>query len=62
MNEFRISKYNCKFRINEIYTKDEWTSIGDNGKEYDNTIFTYDEYHKVESSYLNAIKNIFNTV
>ncbi len=62
MNECRISKYNEKFRINGIYTKDEWTSIGDIGKKYDNIIFTYDEYQKVESSYLNVIKNVFNTV
>ena len=60
MNECRISKYNEKYRINGIYTRDEWTSMSDIGKKYGNIIFTYDEYVKVETKYLNVIKNILN--
>jgi len=33
MNEFRISKYNPVYRINEIYTRNEWSSCADVGCE-----------------------------
>jgi len=38
--EYRIVKYNPKFRINGIYTKNEWTSISDIGDEFDGVFFT----------------------
>ena len=34
MFEYRITKYNPIFRVNGIYTRDDWTSICDVGKKY----------------------------
>lgn len=62
MNEYRISKYNDEFRINGIYTKDEWTSIGDIGKKYGDSVFTYEEYLRVEAAYLNVIRAVCKAV
>lgn len=56
LQKYRISKYNPLFRNDEgHYTKNEWTEFTDIGKIYDNIIFTYEEYLKIESKYINAI-------
>jgi hypothetical protein len=57
--EYRISKFDSKYRNSEgIYTKDEWTSIGDVGKMYDGKTFTMSEYLRVENQYLAFINKI----
>lgn len=58
MNSFRISKYNPIYRQNGVYMREEWTSIGDIGRKYDNAIFTQEMYISVEQSYLSVIKNL----
>ena len=58
LKQYRITKYNPIYRVNEIYTKDEWTSMYDVGKFYDGKIFTFKEYLAVEKSYLNVIEKI----
>ena len=35
MKEYRISKYDPQFRVNGAYQKNEWTSISDIGKVFD---------------------------
>lgn len=57
-NQYRISKFNPLYRVNEIYTKNEWTSMYDVGKSYDEKIFTFEEYLAVEKSYLNVIEKV----
>lgn len=54
MIEYRITKYNPKNRVNESYIVDEWTSISDIGKEFDAGVLTYEEYKKVEQSYVDC--------
>jgi len=59
MISYRITKYNPKKRDSEgAYTDmSEWTSISDIGNpDYNNP--TFEEYHKTENSYVNAIKII----
>lgn len=57
----RISKYNPKYRdSNGAYTKNEWTSISDIGKNFDGKIFTRDEYIEIEDKYLDAIEIFIN--
>ena len=57
-NQYRITKYNPLCRVNEIYTKNEWTSMYDVGKSYDEKTFTFEEYLTVEKSYLNVIEKV----
>ena len=56
MFSYQITKYNPQYR-NPLgtYLKDEWTSISDVGKIYENREFTLDEYLKVEDGYIQAI-------
>lgn len=58
INHFRISKYNPNYRIDGIYTKNEWTSIFDVGKIFENHIFTIDEYMATEYKYINCYNDI----
>lgn len=54
-----ITKYNPRFYdSNNLYTKNEWTSYGDIGREYDAHLFTKEEYERVERSYIDAV-NLF---
>ena len=58
MINYRISKYNPWFRVNGIYTKEEWTSIGDVGKCFDGKRFTFDEYIAIENNYVVFVDRI----
>ena len=58
MNQYRITKYDPKNRVNGIYTKDEWTSYSEIGREYNHKVFTEIEYLEVEQSYINSVKEI----
>lgn len=54
--QYRVAKYDPNNR-NEWghYIKDEWTSFSDIGKAFADGVFTYDEYEKAESAYINTI-------
>ena len=58
MIEFRMSKYNPKYRENDIYSKDEWTSISDIGDIFNGKVFTQSEYLKIEGRYIACIAEI----
>ncbi|MBT2289151.1 hypothetical protein J7E73_08395 [Paenibacillus albidus] len=55
---WRITKYNPANRINGVYTKQEWTSIGDIGKLYSNGEFLIEHYLHTEALYIMAIISI----
>ena len=57
---YRISKYDPQFRINGVFTKNEWTSIYDVGNIFEGTKFTMNEYLIVEKNYLLAIEKIMD--
>lgn len=53
MYEYRITKYNPKFRSpSGAYTKAEWTSICEVGKTIAGHLVTHAEYATVESAYV----------
>ena len=55
MNEYRVTKYNPKFRTSSgAYTRDEWTSFGDIGRSFGGVELTRDEYQRVEDAYVAA--------
>lgn len=58
VNQYRVTKYDPKNRVNGVYTKDEWISMYDVGKTYDGKLFTFAEYLKVEKSYLDVIEQV----
>ena len=61
MFQYRVSKYNPKMRDdNQSYTKDEWTSFSDIGKEFPCGRLTEKEYLEVEKNYINFIYELFN--
>jgi hypothetical protein len=55
---WRITKYNPAHRNSSgAYLKDEWTSYSDIGKTFNQKIFTYEDYLKTETAYINAINH-----
>ncbi|WP_186320415.1 hypothetical protein [Fictibacillus phosphorivorans] len=56
MHKYRITKYNPLFRDAEgSFTRDDWTSISDIGKMFDNQELTIEMYKKTEDSYIKAV-------
>lgn len=61
MKTFQISKYNPKYRNKEGgYIKNEWMSVSDINKKFDDGILNSDEYMMVENNYLNALRLIIS--
>ena len=58
VNQYRVTKYDPKNRVNGVYTKDEWISMYDVGRSYNGKVFTFKEYLKVEKSYLDVIEQV----
>ena len=54
MREYVISKYNPEYRINGVYSINEWTSISDIGKRFATGVLTADQYKKVEQAYIDC--------
>lgn len=61
MTKVRISKYDPKYRVNGIYTKEEWTDYSDIGNIFDGHMFTFEDYLRIERNYLDAIYLIINS-
>jgi len=58
--KYRITKYNPKYREeNGAYKLNEWTSVGDIGNDFYDTILTKKVYLQTEEKYLNSINIIF---
>jgi hypothetical protein len=61
MKTYRITKFNPAYRNKDgVYEKDEWTSIADIGKTFDNIKFTAQEYIKFENRYIQALECILS--
>lgn len=61
MNEYRISKYNPKYRdAKGCYCNVEWNYYSDIGTFYNGELFTLDNYIDIENKYINAIISIMN--
>lgn len=58
MYYYRITKYNPKYRKEDNYVKNEWTSVSYIGKEFQNHKFTYEEYLEYENNYVDIIIDI----
>ena len=55
--KYRITQYNPKYRnINGVYTQNEWISVYDLGRFYNERQFCLKEYIQTENSYILAIK------
>lgn len=52
MNEYRITKYDPQYRLNGVYCKDEWTSMSDIGKKFEDGMLQPEEYLDVENRYI----------
>lgn len=57
--EFRISKYDICKRENHAYIGNDWTSISDVGRIYNDEILTMEEYLRVENSYLRFVQEVW---
>lgn len=60
MIKVRISKYDSKYRVNGVFTKEEWTDYSDVGGVFNGHVFTLKEYLKIEQKYLSVINDIIN--
>lgn len=59
MISYRVTKYNPKLRDQfGRYLKEEWTSISDIGKIYNQQLFTTEEYLKVEHDYIEFVEKL----
>jgi hypothetical protein len=56
--QYKVTKYDPSYYGGPggAYTKDEWTSISDIGESFDGVVLTQDEYERVESLYLEAVR------
>ncbi len=55
MHQYRITKYDPQYRADGAYTRDEWTSIADVGREFDGQLFTMAEYERVEQQHIDFL-------
>lgn len=55
MHQYRITKYDPKYRVNGAYTRDEWTSISDVGKTYDGRPFNMADYERAEQQHIDFL-------
>ncbi len=61
LKAFEVMKYDPKFRDSEgNYTKEEWTTFDDIGKQIDNTKLSFNDYKLVEDRYIQAVEILFN--
>lgn len=58
---FEISKYNPEFKTKDgKYLKNEWTSISDIGKLFDDGILNSENYLEVENNYVESVRLILD--
>ena len=56
MNQYRITKYNPKFRNSTgAYMKPEWTSMSDIGSSFDGVTLRKQDYLSTESAYIESV-------
>lgn len=53
-----LLKYRPEFYDNTCYKKNEWTSVGDIGKRFDEGILTFDKYIEVENRFIETVVEI----
>ena len=59
MRSYRVTKYNPKHRDQfGRYLREEWTSISDIGKIFNEQLFTMEEYIKVEHDYIEFVEKL----
>ena len=61
MNEFRISKYNPVYRINGIYTQNEWSSCADVGRRFEDGVLTEQECRETIDRYVQCALGMLKT-
>ena len=54
MNEYRITKYDPKMRVDGLYLANDWTSISDIGKKFPSGVLTLEQYTMVENRYISC--------
>lgn len=58
MYEYLICKYDPQYRVNGIYTRNEWTGDGDIGKTFVDGILTREEYEDTLNRYVQCAMDI----
>ena len=59
LNWCEIVKYKPEsYNKQGVYTKNEWISVGDIGKSFDDAILTQKEYLKLENAHINTVKEL----
>jgi hypothetical protein len=57
MHEYRVTKYDPDRRDEHgAHPDDDWTAFSDIGREFGGVVLTRDEYDRVESGYLDAVR------
>ena len=57
---YAISKYDPAYRIDGIYTKEEWTDYSDIGRIVGDHLLTKSEYLTVENRYLSTVSDVLD--
>ena len=53
-----IVKYQPQYYKDRVYTKNEWISVSDIGRNFDGEVLTNEEYLRVESAYVDTVKEL----
>lgn len=52
MHQYRITKYDPQYRVNGVYTRDEWTCFSDVGRSFGGVPFTQLDYERAEQQHI----------
>jgi len=55
MHQYRVTKYDPKYRVNGAYTREEWTSIADVGRTFAGHAFSMADYERVEQQHIDFL-------
>ena len=55
MHQYRVTKYDPKYRVNGAYTREEWTGIADVGRAFAGHTLTMAEYERVEQQHIDFL-------
>lgn len=60
MHYYRVSKYDPQYRVNGVYTKDEWTSYDDIGRRFPDGNFTFVDFERAEARHIGFVCALVN--
>lgn len=55
MHQYRVTKYDPQYRVNGVYTRDEWTCFSNVGRSFGGVCFTMSDYERAEQQHIDFL-------